>query len=49
MDRLLEFNDRTILKNAGSVSAVEMKSIAQHRYEAFDASRRVSEAQAAYA
>jgi len=44
VDRLLEFNDRPVLKNAGSVSASDMKAIAEKRYEAFDGQRRLAEA-----
>jgi len=47
VDRLLEFSERPVLRNAGSVSAEQMKSIAQERYEAFDANRRNAEAVAA--
>lgn len=44
VDRLLEFNDRPVLKHAGSVSATDMKAIAEKRYEAFDDRRRLDEA-----
>lgn len=44
VDRLLEFNDRPVLKHAGSVSATDMKAIAEKRYEAFDDRRRLAEA-----
>ncbi|HCI12483.1 MAG: hydroxyacid dehydrogenase [Gallionellales bacterium GWA2_60_142] len=47
VDRLLEFNERPVLRNAGSVSSEQMKSIAQERYETFDAHRRNAEAIAA--
>ena len=40
MDRLLAFNDRAVLDNAGSVSSSAMKDIAHQRYDAFDAQRR---------
>ncbi|MGJ7522631.1 virulence RhuM family protein [Variovorax sp. LT1P1] len=43
VDRLLDFNDRPLLKNNGSVSAEQMKTIAQDRYDTFDARRRSSE------
>jgi hypothetical protein len=46
-DRLLEFSDRPVLKNAGSISNEQMKSIAHERYETFDANRRNAEAIAA--
>ncbi len=44
VDRLLEFNDRPLLNNVGSISAEQMKTIAQGRYENFDRLRRNSEA-----
>lgn len=44
VDRLLEFNDRPILKNAGSISHDDMKSIAEERYARFDKQRRAAEA-----
>jgi hypothetical protein len=47
VDRLLEFNDRPVLRNAGTVSAEQMKAIAQDRYESFDSQRRSAEALAA--
>lgn len=47
VDRLLEFSERPMLKNAGSISAEKMKSIAHDRYDIFDANRRASEALAA--
>ncbi len=49
VDRLLEFNDRPVLKNPGSISAERMKVIAQKRYETFDTHRRNAEAVAAEA
>jgi len=47
VDRLLEFNDKPILKSPGKISALEMKRIARDRYDAFDESRRKAEAIAA--
>ncbi|MDT4332004.1 virulence RhuM family protein [Methylomonas sp. MED-D] len=47
VDRLLEFNDRPILRGAGSVSKAAMKSIAEQRFDDFDAKRRADEAMAA--
>ncbi|HAF44308.1 MAG TPA: hydroxyacid dehydrogenase [Gallionellaceae bacterium] len=47
VDRLLEFSDRPVLKNAGNISNEQMKSIAHERYETFDAKRRNAEAIAA--
>ena len=44
VERLLEFNDRPILKTAGSVSAATMKTIVEERYEQFDSQRRIDEA-----
>lgn len=44
VDRMLQFNDRPVLTHAGTISHDEMKSIAEGRYEAFDAKRRQSEA-----
>lgn len=44
VDRLLAFNERPILGNAGKISADEMKQIAHERYDAFDALRRQFEA-----
>lgn len=44
VDRLLEFNDRPVLKNAGSVSHEQMKTIAEQRYVQFDENRRNAEA-----
>lgn len=47
VDRLLEFNERPVLSNAGNVSSEQMKGIALQRYETFDANRRNAEAIAA--
>lgn len=44
IDRLLDFNDRPILKNHGSIGTEQMKTIAQDRYDTFDARRRSTEA-----
>ena len=44
VDRLLQFNDRPLLQNAGSVGADQMKTIAHERYETFDTHRRSAEA-----
>lgn len=43
VDRLLEFSDRPVLKNAGNISNEKMKSVAHERYETFDANRRNAE------
>jgi hypothetical protein len=47
IDRLLEFNDRPILRGAGSVSKASMKTIVEQRFDDFDANRRADEATAA--
>ena len=47
VDKLLEFNDKPILHNAGKISTDQMKQIAQTRYDSFDAARREAEAKAA--
>ncbi len=47
VDRLLEFNEKAVLTNAGSVSHKAMERIARERFDAFDASRRLAEAQQA--
>ena len=47
VDRLLEFNERPVLDNAGSISNADMKTIANQRYDAFNEQRRTAEAQLA--
>ncbi len=47
VDRLLAFNERPILKNAGDISNEKAKSIAHERYEHFDTQRRTADAIAA--
>jgi hypothetical protein len=47
VDRMLAFNDRPILKDAGTVSHDEMRTIVSERYEVFDQRRREAEALAA--
>ena len=47
VDRLLEFNDRPILQNAGHISAEQMKPLAHECYDTFDAHRRSADALAA--
>ena len=44
VDRLLEFNERPVLENAGSISTRQAEKIAHKRYEQFDAQRRQDEA-----
>ena len=46
VDRLLDFNERPVLKNSGSISAEQMNTVAQDRYDTFDARRRETEAMA---
>lgn len=43
LDGFLSFNDRTVLKNAGSVSADDAKQIAFNAYDKFDAARHAQE------
>lgn len=47
VDRLLAFNDRSVLEGAGQVSHASMKAMAHERYEVFDARRRDMEVAAA--
>jgi len=47
VDRFVEFNERPLLKTAGSVSHERMQQIAHDRYAEFDAKRRQLEAVAA--
>lgn len=47
VDRLLEFNERPVLDNAGSISNADMKTIANQRYDAFNEQRRTAEARQA--
>ena len=47
VDKLLEFNDKPILPNAGKISHDQMKQTAQTRYDSYDAARRETEARAA--
>lgn len=44
VDRLLEFNERPVLKDAGEISAERARQIAHECYEQFDGRRRRSEA-----
>jgi len=43
-DRFLAFNERDVLRHAGSVSHDRMEQIVHRRFEAFDANRRAAEA-----
>lgn len=47
VDRFVEFNERPLLKSAGSISHDRMQQIAHERYADFDAKRRQAEALAA--
>lgn len=47
VDRLLEFNEKPVLTNAGSISRKMMESIASERFDRFDENRRVAEAKLA--
>lgn len=47
VDRLLEFNERPVLDHLGSLTADEARTLAEDRYETFDAHRRQQEALAA--
>lgn len=44
VDRILEFNDRNVLKNAGSVSNAQMEEKVQEIYSIYDSKRRTWEA-----
>ncbi len=44
VDRFVEFNERPLLKTAGSISHDRMQQIAHDRYAEFDAKRRQAEA-----
>ncbi|UXN01324.1 virulence RhuM family protein [Xanthomonas hortorum pv. pelargonii] len=43
VDRFVEFNERPLLKDAGTVSHERMQQIVHERYAAFDAKRRLAE------
>ncbi|WP_240475946.1 RhuM family protein [Xanthomonas arboricola] len=47
VDRFVAFNERPLLKDAGTVSHERMQQIAHERYAVFDAKRRKAEALAA--
>ena len=47
VDRLLEFNERPVLDNAGKISNADMKTIANQRYDTFNEQRRTAEARQA--
>jgi hypothetical protein len=44
VDRLLDFNERPILQDAGSISAEQARHIAHERFNQFDTQRRKAEA-----
>ena len=44
IDRILEFNDRNVLKNAGSVSNAQLEEKVQEVYSIYDSKRRTWEA-----
>lgn len=43
VDKMLAFNDQSILQGAGSVSREQMEQLAHQRYDAFDQKRRQAE------
>ena len=45
VDRVLEFNDKEVLKGLGSISKVQMENKVRQIYEQFDANRKLEEAQ----
>ncbi|MGE4488826.1 MAG: virulence RhuM family protein [Kiritimatiellales bacterium] len=47
VDRLLEFNEKSVLSHSGSVSHDDMQRIAYDRYDTFDETRRIAEAKQA--
>jgi len=47
VDKLLAFQDRPVLKGAGSVSRKQMEQSVEQRYEAFDQKRKTAEARLA--
>lgn len=47
VDKLLAFQDRPVLKGAGSVSRRQMEQSVEQRYEAFDQKRKTAEARLA--
>jgi hypothetical protein len=47
VDRMLEFNEKAVLLDKGTISHEAMQKIAHERYEQFDAARRLAEARQA--
>ena len=43
VDRMLEFNDKLVLADAGTVRREHMERIAHERYDMFDSHRRAAE------
>tara|TARA_R110002049_G_scaffold273751_6_gene451594 strand:- start:1251 stop:1559 length:309 start_codon:yes stop_codon:yes gene_type:complete len=44
VDRMLEFNDKTVLKDSGSVTHKQMEEKVKSIYDAFDERRKLTEA-----
>lgn len=47
VDRMLEFNEKAVLQDKGTISHDAMQKIAHQRYDEFDAARRLAEARQA--
>ncbi len=47
VDKMLEFNERPVLRHAGKISHAEMKIIVSERYDSFDSQRKKQQANAA--
>lgn len=47
VDKLIEFNDKKLLKNKGSVSKAQMEKIASEAYEDFNQRRKIADAEQA--
>ncbi len=47
VDRILEFNEKPILQNKGSISNAQMEKIIDNVYQTFDAKRKLEDAQKA--
>jgi hypothetical protein len=44
IDRIIEFNDKEVLKGHGSISSEQMKKIVEEVYDTFDTKRKKHEA-----
>lgn len=44
IDRIIEFNDKKLLKDNGSISNEQMKKMVEKVYETFDSKRKKQEA-----